>query len=168
MLSERNSALAVHEPQFSRLPGSLRFHHLGIAVASLDPAIELYRKLFGYRVISEVFQDPIQRVSVCFLDRGEVGEAPLELIAPLDGDSPVKGVLIKGGGAYHICFVTTDIEGTLAAAAGQGCLLVSPPVPAIAFEGRRIAWFFTPTKQLVELVEAGNPTPEIASADKLR
>jgi len=168
MVNERGSTVAMPEPQFSSLPGSLRFHHLGIAVASLDPAIELYRKLFGYQVVSEVFQDPIQRVSVCFLDRGEVCEAALELIAPLPGDSPVKSVLAKGGGAYHICFATNDIERTLASAAAQGCLVVSRPVPAVAFDGRRIAWFFTPTRQLVELVEAvRSPIPEVASVDSV-
>jgi methylmalonyl-CoA/ethylmalonyl-CoA epimerase len=34
------------------------------------------------------------------------------------------------------------------------CLLLGDPVPAVAFGGRRIAWLYTPTRQLVELLEA--------------
>lgn len=133
---------------------SLRFHHMGVAVPALDQAIRVYRDLFGYRLQSGPFEDPIQRVAVCFLERGEAIEPLLELIAPLAEESPIKSVLLKGGGAYHICFETCDLQKTLAEVTGKGCVIVSQPVPAVAFEGRRIAWFFTPTRQLVELVEA--------------
>jgi methylmalonyl-CoA/ethylmalonyl-CoA epimerase len=33
-------------------------------------------------------------------------------------------------------------------------MIVSPPVPAVAFGGRRIAWIYTRSRQLFELVEA--------------
>jgi hypothetical protein len=46
-----------------------------------------------------------------------------------------------------------DIEAALQNVRSQGCIVVSRPVPATAFEGKRIAWFYTPTRQLVELVE---------------
>ncbi len=137
---------------------SLHFHHIGIAVPALDSAIRMYEDLFGYRLQSGPFEDPIQRVAVCFLVRGEAIEPVIELVAPLAEESPIKSVLLKGGGAYHICFETSDIEKTLTEVAGKGCVIVSQPVPAVAFEGRRIAWFFTPTRQLVELVEAADNT----------
>jgi methylmalonyl-CoA/ethylmalonyl-CoA epimerase len=35
----------------------------------------------------------------------------------------------------------------------QGALIVRPPKPAVAFEGRRIAWMLTSGKLLVELLE---------------
>ena len=33
-------------------------------------------------------------------------------------------------------------------------MIVSKPVPAVAFQGRRIAWIYTSSRQLFELVEA--------------
>jgi hypothetical protein len=33
-------------------------------------------------------------------------------------------------------------------------MIVSKPVPAVAFQGRRIAWIYTSARQLFELVEA--------------
>jgi len=147
--------------------GLVRCHHLGIAVPALEPTIPMYADIFGYRLQSGPFEDQIQRVKVCFLGKGEAGEVLLELVAPLAENTPIKGVLAKGGGAYHICFEARDIEKTLADVARKGCVIVSQPVPAMAFDCRRIAWFFTPTGQLVELVETAFKDDEtISSAPK--
>lgn len=128
--------------------------HVGVAVPSLDSAAKSLGDLFGYRVVSGPFDDPIQKVTVNFLSHGENNVAEIELIAPLTDDSPIKSMLAKGsGGAYHLCFGTTDIDAALQHAKNNGCIIVSGPVPAVAFGGRRIAWLYTPSRQLFELVE---------------
>jgi catechol 2,3-dioxygenase-like lactoylglutathione lyase family enzyme len=131
----------------------MKFLHLGVAVAKLEGTLESYAELFGYTLISGPFDDPIQKVSVCFMGSGKPGDAVVELIAPLTEDSPVKGVLARGGGAYHMCFETPGLDEVLTDVLAKGCLLVSKPVPAVAFGGRRIAWIYTPTRQLIELLE---------------
>jgi methylmalonyl-CoA/ethylmalonyl-CoA epimerase len=124
-------------------------------VPSLDPATESLATLFGYKVVSGPFDDPIQKVAVSFLATSDHDTAEIELIAPLTEDSPIRAMLTKGGGgAYHLCFETNDIEAALIHAKNNGCILVSGPVPAVAFQGRRIAWIYTPTRQLFEIVEA--------------
>jgi methylmalonyl-CoA/ethylmalonyl-CoA epimerase len=138
-------------------PDNLNFKllHVGVAVPSLDPTTESLSALFGYRVVSGPFDDPIQKVRVNFLAKSDADVAEIELIAPISNDSPIRSMLAKGGGgAYHFCFETSDIEGALVHAKNNGCIVVSPPVPAVAFEGRRIAWIYTPARQLFELVEA--------------
>jgi methylmalonyl-CoA/ethylmalonyl-CoA epimerase len=101
------------------------------------------------------FDDPIQKVSVEFLSHGAEDAAEIELIAPAAEDSPIRSMLAKdGGGAYHLCFETSDIDAAVAHAKALGCIIVSPPVPAVAFKGRRIAWIYTRSRQLFELVEA--------------
>jgi methylmalonyl-CoA/ethylmalonyl-CoA epimerase len=132
-----------------------KLRHVGVAVPSLGPATENLSTLFGYRVVSGPFDDPIQKVSVNFLTTSDKDAAEIELIAPLSEDSPITSMLAKsGGGAYHLCFETSDIEQALAHAKNNGCMIVSPPVPAVAFGGRRIAWIYTRSRQLFELVEA--------------
>lgn len=132
-----------------------KLRHVGVAVPSLGPATEALSTIFGYRVISGPFDDPIQKVSVNFLTQSPEDAAEIELIAPLSEDSPITSMLAKGGGgAYHLCFETTDIEAAVAHAKNNGCVIVSPPVPAVAFNGRRIAWIYTRSRQLFELVEA--------------
>ena len=141
-----------------------RLRHVGMAVSALAPTTELLRSLLGYRVVSGPFEDPRQRVQVSFLAAGEDDVAQIELVAPMAEDSPVKSLLGRGGAsAYHLCFETTDIDAALDYARSLGCMVVSEPVPAVAFGGRLIAWLYTPTRQLFELVEAEKlETPETA------
>ncbi|HEX8916046.1 MAG TPA: VOC family protein [Humisphaera sp.] len=139
-------------------PHPFEFHHLGVAVADMAAAVRDYRELFGYEVRSGPFDDPVQRVTVCFLGRpaaaaGAAAEPEIELIAPLGDDSPVRRLLKAGGGAYHTCYAVADVDAALRRARETNCLVVSGPVPAVAFGGRRIAWFYTPARQLVEVVE---------------
>ena len=125
-----------------------RLQHVGVAVPTLGPTTELMTALFGYRVVSGPFDDPIQKVS-------ETDAVEIELIAPLTEDSPIRATLAKGGGsAYHLCFATADLDAALAHALRLKCIVVAQPAPAVAFEGRRIAWIYTPSRQLFELVEA--------------
>jgi methylmalonyl-CoA/ethylmalonyl-CoA epimerase len=141
----------------SDLPPGLRFRllHVGVAVPALDPAMESLSTLFGYKVVSGPFDDPIQKVAVKFLTTSDQDTTEIELIAPLTEDSPIRAMLSKGGGgAYHLCFETNDIDGALNHAKSNGCIIVSGPVPAVAFGGRRIAWIYTRLRQLFELVEA--------------
>ncbi|MCI0391806.1 MAG: VOC family protein [Acidobacteria bacterium] len=137
---------------------SLVFDHLGIAVADLDKALESYREIFGYELLRGPYDDPIQQVRVCFIGLGgarrhPIPELALELVAPLGAQSPVKTILDKGGGAYHACYRVSDIEQALSDLRAKGCFIVSRPVPAVAFGGARIAWLYTPSRQLLELVE---------------
>jgi methylmalonyl-CoA/ethylmalonyl-CoA epimerase len=124
-----------------------------VAVRSLPDAIGIYERLFGYRLLAAPVDDPLQRVSVCFLGV-EAGTAPaIELVAPGEGESPIRSVLARGIGAYHVCYAVGDLERALAEARAGGCVVLGEPVPAAAFAGRRIAWIYLPTRQLVELLE---------------
>lgn len=132
----------------------LRIVHIGIAVNDLDRALAFYMNIFGQCSVSGPFEDPIQRVKVCFLGVRGQGEPLIELIAPLSSDSPISGYLSRSMGAYHICCQVNDINQSLAEFRLQGCVVISLPVPAVAYEGRKIAWCYTPTNHLIELVEA--------------
>jgi methylmalonyl-CoA/ethylmalonyl-CoA epimerase len=132
-----------------------KLRHVGVAVPTLGPTTETLSALFGYKVVSGPFDDPIQKVSVTFLGKSDNDAAEIELIAPLGDASPITSILAKSSGtAYHLCFETTNIETALIHAKQNGCIVVSPPAPAVAFDGRRIAWIYTRSRQLFELVEA--------------
>ena len=128
------------------------FHHVGIAVRDLSAAIPIYKSLFGYELKSGPYNDPIQKVSVCFISRG-TGDPMLELVAPLGSESPIDRVLKKGGGTYHICYEVQDMNAAISHLTEQGSFLISGPVPAVAFEMRDIAWLMTEVGLLVELVQ---------------
>ncbi|MCH7562417.1 MAG: VOC family protein [Gemmatimonadetes bacterium] len=127
---------------------------MGIAVRSIEETLASFTALLGYELYSGPFVDPIQRVEVCFLKRPSSPEDPvLELVAPAGDDSPVEKVLERGGGGYHVCFEVEELEEAIKEARAASCLVINGPHPAVAFEGRRIVWLYTPAKLLVELVE---------------
>jgi len=129
------------------------FHHIGVAVRELQESIPSFHELFGYELTSGPFDDPIQRVSVCFLSRGD-GDVVIELVAPLGPDSPVNRTLKKGGGVYHICYEVADINASIKSLTDKGSMLISGPDPAVAFDQRKIAWLMTQTLLLVELLQS--------------
>jgi len=128
-------------------------HHMGVAVRSIRDALPAYKAVFGFDLLHGPIDDPIQRVTVCFIGNPGQSSSLIELIAPLGEDSPVSSVLAKGIGAYHMCYEVDDLDAAISNARAHGCIVVAKPVPAVAFDGRRIAWLFMRTQQLIELLE---------------
>jgi methylmalonyl-CoA/ethylmalonyl-CoA epimerase len=128
------------------------FHHVGVAVQDLAEAMPTFKGSFGYELTSGPFDDPIQKVSVCFLSRGP-GDTVLELVAPFGPNSPIDRTLKKGGGTYHVCYSVPDINAAIEHLTQQGSMLLSGPVPAVAFDMRHIAWLMTEVGMLVELMQ---------------
>ena len=87
----------------------------------------------------------------------------IELVEPASDDSPVtKFLRERGGGLHHLCYEVQDLEQALAAFKSRGAVLAKRPLPAVAFDGRRIAWIVTTEKLLIELLEADNAAAELA------
>jgi len=126
-------------------------HHVGIVVSSIRETAPVLEKLLGLNLITDIVVDEVQKVKVAFVDTG--GGVSLELIEPLNTDSPVTRFLKGGGGLHHLCYEVDDIDRTVADLRGKGALVVCSPVPAAAFSGRKIAFLYLEKKNLVELVE---------------
>lgn len=132
----------------------LTFHHVGIACHKIEKTLPFYTAM-GYTA-APVVDDLIQHVRVCFLDKE--GAPRLELLEPLDDQSPVARTLASSGVTpYHLCYQVQDIENSIQSLRGQRFLLVTGPVPACAMENRRIAFLFKKDVGLVELVEQDLP-----------
>ena len=138
-----------------------RIDHIGVAVADLDQALQQYAQVFGYELLRGPYDDPQQQARVAFIGiAAQSSDPPLELVAPLGPGSQVERVLSKGMSVYHICYEVADIEQAISQLRDSGCLLISGPTPAVAYEGRPIAWLYTPNRQLTELVEAASTAIE--------
>lgn len=131
-----------------------KFHHVGLVVASIDDCIKNFTDTLQARWTGRIFEDPLQRVRVTFLAT-RVGDTQIELVEPLGVDSPVSRFLADNhGGLHHLCFETLDLDYELVRLRQARCLIVSRPKPAVAFEGRRIAWVLSAQKLLLEYLEA--------------
>lgn len=113
-----------------------RIDHVGIAVAEIEPALELWRDAMGLDVAHrEIVEE--QGVEAVLLD---VGENHIELLAPLGEDTPVGKFLAKRGpGMHHLAYQVADIDATLAALVEAGLPLIDKQ-PRVGIGGSRVAF----------------------------
>jgi methylmalonyl-CoA/ethylmalonyl-CoA epimerase len=134
-------------------PGSAALHHVGCVVDSIEDRIESYRVSLGSASVSRIFDGPIQRSRVAFLDLPTPGSVQFELIQPATPDSPVARFLEKGGGLHHLCYEVDDLQDQIRWMKSQRAMLIRSPKPAVAFDGRQIAWMRTADSLLIEYLE---------------
>ena len=155
-LSGEMGGLWLNEP--SPIPSlplqilGMRFHHVGVAVRSIEKALEYYVGLFGFEQVAPPVNVPPENVRVCFV-RAEPG-VMIELVEGVGEESPVETILERtGAGTYHICYQVDDIDAAIRILRRNKCL------PFRRFEMRthglrRFAFLLTPDRQLFELCEA--------------
>jgi methylmalonyl-CoA/ethylmalonyl-CoA epimerase len=131
----------------------LKLHHFGFVVADIAAGMAGFTRSLAAHWDGRIYDDPLQKVKVAFLTT-RPGDAQIELVQPNAEDSPVTRFLReKGGGFHHVCYEVADLEEEMAEMKSRGALIARRPKPAVAFEGRRIAWMLTAEKMLVELLE---------------
>lgn len=101
----------------------------------------------------QTIHDPLQRVRVAFFYPVDGHNPVLELVEPASDTSPVTSFLKKGGGLHHVCYEIDDLDSALRQARAAKMAIASPPTPAVAFNGRRIAWVCSRNRLLMELLE---------------
>jgi methylmalonyl-CoA/ethylmalonyl-CoA epimerase len=104
-------------------------HHVGVAVADLDEAVQTYERLFGGRLEHRVRAEERGLEAASML----VGDGRIELIAALDPDTTIGKFLANHGpGMHHIAYAVDDIHAAVAELAGQGAELIdAEPRPGI-------------------------------------
>jgi methylmalonyl-CoA/ethylmalonyl-CoA epimerase len=130
----------------------MRIHHVGVAVANLDESIALYESLFEAKLMHRARSEK-EGLEAAFL---RVGEAEVELMAPIRDDSPVgKFVARRGPGLHHVAYAVPDIEKSLAGAREMGLELIDAE-PRMGMHGSRIAFVHPKSVGgvLTEFVEA--------------
>ena len=111
-------------------------HHLGVAVADLDEALETYRRLFGASLEhrSTVADQGVDAMSLL------VGGSRIELLSPTAEDSPVGRFLAsRGPGMHHVAYAVDDVESALAALADEGVELIDQ-APRTGLFGLEVAF----------------------------
>jgi methylmalonyl-CoA epimerase len=111
-------------------------HHLGVAVADLDEALETYRRLFGASLEhrSTVADQGVDALSLL------VGSSRIELLSPTAEDSPVGRFLSsRGPGMHHVAYAVDDVEAALASLAEAGAELIDE-APRTGLFGLEVAF----------------------------
>jgi methylmalonyl-CoA/ethylmalonyl-CoA epimerase len=128
-------------------------HHLGVAVADLEEALETYRRLFAADVEHRATV-PDQGVEAASL---LLGAGRIELLEPLDEDTPVGRFLARRGpGMHHVAYLVADLHAELDRLAHVGAELVDTE-PRAGLFGLQVAFVHPDAVHgvLVELVTNG-------------
>jgi methylmalonyl-CoA epimerase len=96
-------------------------HHLGVAVEDLDTALSTYARLFGAELEHRATM-PAQGVHAAAV---RVGAGRVELLEPLEDDTPVGRFLAKRGpGMHHVAYEVDDVAAALAGLSDEGVELI--------------------------------------------
>lgn len=125
--------------------------HIGIAVNSLAEAVPAFTALLGQNP-SAALEVPAERVRIVFF--GET-TGRVELLEPLDEDSPISRFLARRGpGVHHVCLTTPDLPAALRRAEDQGIEVIEPRIRHGA-DGTRVSFLHPGSTSgvLIELAE---------------
>jgi methylmalonyl-CoA/ethylmalonyl-CoA epimerase len=112
------------------------FDHIGVAVASIEDALPLYRDALAMDLVHrETVAE--QGVDAALLD---VGDSHVELVAPLTPDSAVGRFLAdRGPGLHHVAYRVESIEAALESCRAAGLTLIDA-TPRAGIRGSRVAF----------------------------
>jgi methylmalonyl-CoA epimerase len=127
-----------------------RIDHLGVAVRSLDAALDFYQKQLGFSVsLRETVE--LEKVNVAMLP---AGGPRIELLEATGADSVIaKFIEKRGEGLHHVAIKVTDLAGTVNRLKSTGVRLLNDPRPGA---GGHLYVFVHPSSTggvLLELVQ---------------
>lgn len=131
-----------------------RLNHVAIAVPDIVAASKTYRDVLGAQV-SEALDIPEHGVKVVFV---ELANTKIELLEPLNADSPIQGFLDKNtsGGMHHICYEVDDIIEARDRLKAEGARVLGSGEPKTGAHGKPVLFLhpkdFSGT--LIELEQA--------------
>ena len=130
----------------------MKLHHIGIVVKNIQESHGELTQFLEFQETSLPMEVSSQKVNVCFLKTSNVY---LELIEPIDQDSPVKKFSESGGGFHHLCFEVEDIFKEIEKMKRKGARVIVEPTKG--FDDRLIAFIFLNMKNtdcnLIEFAE---------------
>lgn len=145
-----------YEKKYEKVNFDIRLipHHIGYAVTDVEKAVKKYQML-GYYQASPIYDDVQRHIRIVFIKSKEQ-ELTIELISPLDSESPISGTLLSMknvSSPYHICYEVKKLEETIGVLKKRGFYMVQEPEKAIAFNNKRVTFMVNREAGLIELVE---------------
>jgi len=123
-VAELAEALAGRKRREWRPDAEWAIDHLGIAVRSLDEALPFYEVQLGMPAAARETVEH-EKVRVAMIP---VGASRIELLEPLDDDSPIAKFLAKRGpGLHHVALRVSDLNAVAARLRDSGARLIGEP-----------------------------------------
>jgi catechol 2,3-dioxygenase-like lactoylglutathione lyase family enzyme len=129
-------------------PENPELHHTAYLVTDMAASIRRWEDL-GARLELPATLVSADQVRVSFL---AFQGGRIELVEPCEG-SRIKGTGADRGRPDHLCFRCDNFDEMIKGARSSGGVVVRPPVPSQAFEGKRMAFVLYHALGLIEWVE---------------
>lgn len=126
-----------------------KIDHFGYLTGNIKKTAKEFERL-GYTA-GEIYNDDTQKTKICFLSR--INDVRIELVEPYEENKTMQKMLAKRGVTpYHTCYETDDIETEYELLIQNNWTALFKPVPAPAFDNRKICYFFNSEIGFIELV----------------
>ena len=125
--------------------------HISFAVKDLEEGISYWNRVFGYRQLTGIVVNSLQKVKVVFLCKED--SITVKLIEPAEGNQSLQNFVNRGGGFHHICFKCSDVNEKLNELSDKGLLVLVPPQPGEAFNNHEIAFLLARYGLNIELID---------------
>lgn len=134
----------------------MKIDHICFAVKSLNDAIEYWEQVFGYRQMTQIIENTLQKVKVTFLNRDD--SITIKLIEPVESNQSLINFVNRGGGFHHICFKCDNIDKQMHELVQKGLITLVPPQPGEAFNNHDIAFLLARYGLNIELIDTDEKT----------
>jgi len=134
----------------------MKIHHIGYAVKDLEGSIKEFEKL-GYSRVKNKVIDKKRKVIIQFMkNRRHL----IELIAPLNKESPISNILKKQGNSpYHICYETDNIDYEINKLIDNEFAVITQLSEAPALDNKKVIFLYKRNVGLIELL--GNESQKL-------
>jgi methylmalonyl-CoA/ethylmalonyl-CoA epimerase len=129
----------------------MKIDHICFAVKDISEGISYWESVLGYRQMTEVVQNSLQKVKVAFLCKDD--SVLVKLIEPLEENLSLVNFVNRGGGFHHLCFRVESMERKLKELKDKGLITLVPPQPGEAFNNHEIAFLLAKYGLNIELID---------------
>jgi methylmalonyl-CoA/ethylmalonyl-CoA epimerase len=127
----------------------MEFNHEGVAGSDIEQEKIFYEQL-GFKQSGDIFEDHNQKIRGMFVNNGTMS---IELLEPLGEDSPLLSFLKRNNKIYQHAFLVQDLDIIIEEFRDKkGWILLGDPQPAVAFNGKRIVFFYA-NGIIIEFIE---------------
>lgn len=131
----------------------MKIHHIGYYVENIEESQKDFEKL-GWKKSSPKTFDEVRKIFIQFMNNGD--DWIIELVQPAEGCKIFsKRLKSLGNTPYHICYECNDIEEKISELEKENFMLIHAPQIAPAIDNRRVAFLYSATVGLIEIVEKG-------------
>lgn len=125
--------------------------HICIAVKEIEEGIAYWERVFGYKQMTGIVVNSLQKVKVAFLKKEN--SLTIKIIEPLKENLSLVNFVSRGGGFHHICFRCDNINDGLKELKEKGLITLVPPQPGEAFNNHNIAFLLARYGLNIELID---------------